>query len=90
VTLRTAIDIEVETLRNLDPITRIGVSLVLYEDLLEAQAAVAAARRAAVRELRAEGFTLREIAEATGLTHQRVAQLQTGYGRQEKRARGSR
>ena len=41
----------------------------------------AAVRRAAVRELRRSGMTLREIAERTGLTPARIGQIEQGFGR---------
>jgi DNA-directed RNA polymerase specialized sigma24 family protein len=56
--------------------------------LLDAQAEVAMARRAAVRALRLQGMTLRDIATATGLTPQRVGQIEGGLGRKEKAAGG--
>lgn len=55
--------------------------------LLKAQKRVAQLRRSAVRELRAEGYTLREIAERLGISPPRVMQIEQGYNRAEKRAR---
>lgn len=52
--------------------------------LLDAQAHIAASRRAGIRELRAMGFTLREIGEQTGLSHARIYQLEKGSDRKEK------
>jgi DNA-directed RNA polymerase specialized sigma24 family protein len=43
--------------------------------LVEAERAAAAASRAAVAQLRAEGLTVRDVAEIMGLSPQRVSQL---------------
>ena len=59
----------------------------LIEQLREASAAIAESRRAAVRSLRSDGYTLREIAEMIGTTTQRIHQLEAGYNRREQRAR---
>lgn len=67
-----------------DPIEQIVEGQALNEALLAAQAEVAKLRREAVRTLRMEGWKLREIAEATGMTHQRVAQLEAGMDRKDK------
>lgn len=65
----------------LDPTDQIMEAEHMQRALLEEQNRVASIRRAAVRSLRANGWTLREIAEATGLTYQRVAQIETGKPR---------
>lgn len=66
---------------------KIVVANKVNDALLEAQARVAAIRRAAVRQLRADGYTLREIGDLTGLAPQRISQIELGYGRKEKKAR---
>lgn len=60
---------------------------VLIEQLREASATIAESRRAAVREMRIDGYTLREIAEMIGTTTQRIHQIENGYNRHEQRAR---
>jgi DNA-binding XRE family transcriptional regulator len=79
-----------DELASLDPLQRVEAGGVVYTELLEAQARVAGLRRAAIRELRADGWLQKEIAEALGMTAQRVAQLEQGYGRAERNARKAR
>lgn len=82
-----------ELLASLDALPaleRVRVGQEVYDQLLEAQARVAGARRSGVREARAEGLLLREIADAVGTTPQRVHQLEIGFGRAEKRLRANR
>lgn len=62
-------------------------SIAAQDALRAAVAEVSAHRRMAVRNLRIGGWTLKEIAEVLGTTPQRVHQLESGYDRQEKRAR---
>jgi DNA-directed RNA polymerase specialized sigma24 family protein len=59
----------------------------LIEQLREATATIAESRRAAVREMRVDGYTLREIAELIGTTTQRIHQIESGYNRHEQKAR---
>jgi len=61
-----------------DPIDVIaqGSELIDASKMLSSRGA--SLRRAAVRQLRAEGWTLREIASATGLTSARISQIETG------------
>jgi hypothetical protein len=72
---------------SVDAETRFADGAELNTVLLDAQSRVAAIRRAAVRELRSEGWTLQSIAELTGTTPQRVHQISIGFGRAEKKAR---
>lgn len=72
----------------LEPYERIKVSQEINDALLAAQASLAAHRRAAVRQLRSDGWTLREIAEELGMTVQRVHQIEIGMGRKEKARKG--
>ena len=63
----------------------------LNDVLLDAQRKLSEMRRAAVRELRMQGYTLKEIGDlAGGMSPQRVAQIEVGYTRQERRARQAR
>ncbi len=73
-------------LQRQDAVQAIIIAEGLNTALLEAQAAVAAVRRSAIRDLRTQGFTLKEIGNEVGLSHQRIYQLETGYGRKEKKA----
>lgn len=73
-------------LQRQDAVQAIIIAEEINRELLDAQAAVAAARRSAIRDLRTQGFTLREIGDAVGLSNQRIYQLETGYGRKEKKA----
>ena len=59
----------------------------LIEQLRDATATIAESRRSAVREMRIDGYTLREIAEMIGTTTQRIHQIENGYNRREQRAR---
>ncbi len=76
----------VAALQRQDATQAIIIAEELNTALFEAQAAVAAARRSAIRDLRTQGFTLKEIGDQVGLSHQRIYQLETGYGRKEKKA----
>lgn len=73
-------------LQRQDAVQAIIIAEEINRELFEAQAAVAAARRSAIRDLRTQGFTLKEIGDAVGLSNQRIYQLETGYGRKEKKA----
>jgi len=57
------------------------------DDLKEAVKEISTMRRAAVRTMRSEGYTLREIAEVVGTTQQRIHQIESGYNRKEAKAR---
>jgi DNA-directed RNA polymerase sigma subunit (sigma70/sigma32) len=70
-----------------DPYDVIAQAGWLTEALREPSAQAATLRRQAVRVLRAEGHTLRDIAKETGLTSGRIAQIETGYDRGEQRVR---
>ena len=67
-----------------DPIEQVKMAHDLNQALLEVQGEVALVRRRAVRQLRMEGWGLRKIAEQTGLSHQRVSQIEMGADRKEK------
>lgn len=57
------------------------------DDLKQAVKEIANQRRAAVRAMRSEGYTLKEIAEVVGTTIQRIHQIESGYNRKEAKAR---
>ena len=69
-----------------DPFERIALANHYVDALRHSVSDGAAVRRAAVRELRGAGMTLREIAERTGLTPARIGQIEQGIDRQEARA----
>ena len=77
-------------LAGLEPFELIDEANRVNEALLQAQADVAALRRAAVRRLRSEGFTLQAIADQLGVKPQRIHQIEAGYDRHEQRARKAR
>jgi hypothetical protein len=65
-----------------DPVEREAAARILGDDLLpEAALSVKRVRGDAVRELRAQGLTLRAIAELTGLSVARVDQIAKGVSR---------
>lgn len=74
----------IDAVRNEGPVDAILLAQQINEALLSAQGEVAMLRRSAVRQLRGEGWTLREIGEAVGLTTSRVAQLEAGMSRHDK------
>lgn len=71
------------------PPRRVMMAHDLYQQLLNAQAEVAAARRSAVREMRTQGHTLADIARQVGLTTSRVKQIEAGFGRAERSAQSA-
>ena len=73
----------------LPAVDRLTAANELIEELRVASARLGENRRAAVREMRADGSTLREIADALGVTTARVYQLEIGYDRTEKRRRAA-
>lgn len=85
--IRTSLAAPLGRLAGLDPFDILTKSNAVLEALHEAEAQVGAARRGAVRELRAQGFTLKQIADVVGVKPQRIHQLEEGYDRKEKRAR---
>ena len=82
--LRAAAALALEKLVALDLMTQVVEASNVNDALLDLQSEVAAVRRSAVRTMRASGLKLREIAEGTWLTHQRVAQMERGADRKEK------
>ena len=63
---------------------QIVLAAELNEVLIDAQSQVASIRRGAIRSLRADGYTLSEIAREVGMTPQRVHQLGIGHDRRDK------
>lgn len=73
-----------------EPITRFMQATELNEALKSVLAGPASKiKRHTVRELRGSGWTLKEIAEATGLTTGRIAQIEFGYDRTERKRRAA-
>ncbi|MGA0710160.1 MAG: hypothetical protein ACO3O7_05680 [Ilumatobacteraceae bacterium] len=83
--LSAALSEPIKRFAALDPMEQIIVATRMNEVLLEGQASVAGIRRSAIRSLRASGYTLAEIAKRTGMTPQRVHQLEIGQDRRDKR-----
>ena len=79
--LHTAVRPVIERLERTEPSKRITMAFTLTEQLQDIQAEIAAQRRAAVRQLRADGWKLAQIAQAAGVTVSRVKQIEAGYGR---------
>jgi DNA-directed RNA polymerase sigma subunit (sigma70/sigma32) len=69
---------------NFDPVEQVNLAPDMNEVLLDAQKEVAEMRRRAVRTLRMQGWGLKEIADQTGMSHQRVSQIELGADRKEK------
>jgi DNA-directed RNA polymerase specialized sigma24 family protein len=85
--IRASLAAPLERLAGLDPFTLLAKSNAAGAALLDAQARIGQLRRRAVRQLRAEGYTLKEIGDVLGVKPQRIHQLETGYDRTEKRER---
>lgn len=76
--VREALVAPLGRLASLDPFELLTLGPVVNDELLRGQAEIAAMRRAAVRTLRADGWTLREIADRIGVEPQRVHQISLG------------
>lgn len=85
--IRASLAAPLGRLAGLDPFTLLTQATEANEALLDAQANIASLRRAAVRRLRSEGFTLQAIADQIGVKAQRIHQIESGYDRHEQRAR---
>lgn len=83
--VRAAIAPLIERIKQMPALDQVQLCQELNTALLDGQAQIATVRRQAVRALRIEGFTLKEVAEATGMSLQRVHQLETGWSRPSKR-----
>ena len=85
--LKTAFTImrrSIASLKHSDPVEGIVEGGEVHKELLDLIAESAAIRRSHVRQLRANGWTGREVAAAAGMSYQRVYQLEAGADRKEK------
>lgn len=71
-------------IKRLPPLDQIALCQELNAALLDGQGQLAAVRRSAVRQLRADGMTLRDIAKETGMSMQRIHQLEVGVTRNKR------
>lgn len=85
VALRKGVDRPLDRLRGLPFLEAILLAPDVNQVLLDAQAEVAAIRRHAIRELRASGYTLQELADKLGMSPQRVHQLEIGVDRRDRK-----
>lgn len=69
----------VDRLRRQTAVKRIKMAYDLTNQITEIQSEISAVRRGAVRELRAEGWTLQAIADQAGVSVSRVKQIEQGY-----------
>ena len=85
--LQTAITImrrSIATLKHGDPVESIIEAGEVHKELLGLIADSAAIRRGHIRYLRANGWSGRAVADAAGISFQRVYQLEAGADRKEK------
>lgn len=85
--IREALNAEMEAFSALSAEEQLKQGTDRQEDLKEVVAEIAGMRRAAVRDLRINGYTLQEIGDMLGTTAQRVHQIESGYSRHEAAAR---
>lgn len=79
-----------ERIRNEDAVTRFREAGELNEAVKAVVSMPASKlRRHSVRELRGSGWTLKEIAQEMGLTTGRIAQIEFGYDRTERKRRAA-
>lgn len=74
----SAMDHLLVRLRKAPATRRVSMAQDIYQQLTDVQAAVAAERRRAVRELREQGLTLTEIAHTLKVSVSRVKQMEEG------------
>ena len=83
--MSTSVGMALETVHErcdrLPAVERLTEAEELIEELRVASARLGANRRSAVREMRADGYKLREIADILGVTTARIYQIEIGYGR---------
>lgn len=84
ISLSKAIEPSLDRFSRMNPLDAIVSATKINEVLLDAQGRVAGIRRSAIRTLRSNGYTLNEIAQQTGMTPQRVHQLEIGHDRRDK------
>ena len=82
-----ALDSTLQRFQALSPSERLTTSNLLMDELKAVTSQLASSRRAAVREMRSDGYTLKEIAEIADTTVQRIHQIESGYNRHEQKAR---
>lgn len=84
IALQKAVQPSLGRFSRLSPLDQVTLANQMNDVLLQAQASVAASRRGAIRTLRSSGYTLGQIAELTGMSPQRVHQLEIGHDRRDK------
>jgi len=84
ISLSKAVGPSLDRFARLSPLDQIVTAAKVNEVLLDAQSRVAGIRRGAIRTMRSNGYTLNEIAQQTGMTPQRVHQLEIGHDRRDK------
>lgn len=84
ISLSKAVEPSLDRFERLSPLDQIVLAAKVNDVLLAAQSRVAGIRRGAIRTMRASGYTLSEIAKQTGMTPQRVHQLEIGHDRRDK------
>jgi len=72
-------------LDDMSDVDKIVKTEAVRQALNDANANAARLRRVAVRKMRGEGMLLREIADACGMSHQRISQIEAGYSRRDER-----
>lgn len=85
--IKEALQKTLEKYRRLAPSEQLIQANDYTDDLKQAVKEISNQRRAAVRAMRSEGYTLREISEIVGTTAQRIHQIESGYNRKEAKAR---
>lgn len=85
--IREALNAQMDAFEGLTPEEQLVQGPERQEELKQIVAEIAGLRRAAVRQLRATGYTLKEIGNMLGTTAQRVHQIESGYSRHEAAAR---
>jgi len=83
----TAMTPILERLRKEPAQKRVHLALSVTTQLQEVQGDISDIRRGAVRELRAQGWKLHEIAKELGVTISRVKQIEEGSTRAEREGR---
>lgn len=73
-------------LNRLPPEQRARQAHEMWAQVLVIQAALATSRRSGVREMRAAGLTLADIAELLGVSVTRIKQVEQGLDRAERKA----
>jgi DNA-directed RNA polymerase specialized sigma24 family protein len=82
--LTTAVSTVLERLHRQTPVRRVAMANDVQRQLSEAQMAVTREKTAAVRELRGQGYKLKDIAEMLDVSIARVKQIEEGGRAAEK------